>query len=214
MLLNELIDTFKADYARECVIRKVLEIRLVDKEIGSMLSKVISDLQMRLDIIEASTTITSIAGTATYALPSVVMEVKVVKYVNVPLIKKSTQELEGCVAYQGQPSAYSMLYSGAIPQLFLSNPPLASGDIISINYVPNFSLFSPSNVGSQDFGTYNGSAFINNTVLPPQYDNVLLIGMMMQIFKDMKQYYEEAVSMLRVKQFNGVKFTYSLGYPL
>lgn len=210
MLLAELVDAFKVDYKFECLKRDTKEIYLTDKYLALMLSKTVSDLQKRLGIIEVSSTLTSTNGTQAYSISSSFMNPKAVLYDSYPLEKKSTQWIKEQYAQTGTPTCYAIQYEDRTAKLFLYPTPNSSETILLTgNY--NYQLYSPSGGSTQDFGVFDGTSFSSNTVLPTQYDAAMLLGMMKQIFKDVGQDYDREISLLRVRQYNGEKFTYELG---
>uniref|UniRef100_A0A6H1ZQ98 Uncharacterized protein n=1 Tax=viral metagenome TaxID=1070528 RepID=A0A6H1ZQ98_9ZZZZ len=214
MKLNELISAFKNKYWLECSLRKVTEIDFKAKHLALMLSEVFADIQKRLGVIEATTTETSVSGTAVYDLTSSFMTIKSVSYGNTPLDKVSTSWIKTINAetetVTGTPTKYAILYEDNVPQLYLYPTPASSGDDIIIQSESNFNLYSPTAV-SNDFGTFNGTTFSGDTTIPTQYDLAIILGMMQQVFPDYNTLYEREMSMLRIKQYNGEKFEYKLG---
>lgn len=210
MTLNSLIYAFKNDYEIQCLLREIKPIPFRFKQIAMFLSKVVSDVQKRFGVIEASFTATSVNGSASYSISASFMEPKVVLFDSIPLEKKSMRWIKEQYAQSGTPMYYAIQYTDRTAKLYLYPTP-DSDDldiVIQCNY--NYNLYDPTD-STNDFGTFDGTTFSSNTVLPTQYDNVLLLGMLNQIFPDYKLKYEEECSLLRVKQYNGEKFTYDFG---
>ncbi len=211
MLLSELIYIFKNDYSLECLKRGVKEIHLIDKQIAIMLSKVCSNIQKKFGVFEQNEQITLIPGTDKYNLTQSFMEIKNISYwyqgdsaSTRTLVQKSTDVLENQPALNGIPEIYTILFQTAVPQIWLyPNPTVA--DVIDLNYKLNFNLYSASQATVGDFGDYGITAngFSGNTVFPTMFDNLLLLGLMKQMFKDMElDYKQEAITLLG-RQFNG-----------
>lgn len=215
MLLKDLVDIFLSDYQLECLKRKEAEIKFKPKQLALMVSKVVSDIQKRLGVIENDVTLFSVKNTNVYNLNISFMDIKSVLYSSQLLDKISADELQGYPRMDFYPNKYAIRYlANQVIQLLVYPYPMADGDTITIRCHYNFNLFSPQDTTQQDFGTYDGVNFSGYTPFPTQYDTALLLGMMKQIFKDIETDYEREMSLLRVKQYNGEKFTYSLGYPL
>lgn len=211
MKLNDLIYAFKNDYELQCEFRGIKPIALRHKQLALILSKIVSDLQKKLGVIEASYTASSINGTASYSISASFMTPQTILYDGYPLKKKSMQWIKEQYAQSGSPMYYAIQYTDRTAKLYLYPTPDTSGDdniVIQCKY--NYNLYSPSD-SSQDFGTFTSGAFSSDTVLPSQYDQALLLGMMKEIFPDYKPQYLEEVSLLRVKQYNGEGLTYDFG---
>lgn len=211
MKTSELVDLFRADYSMQCALRGAKEINMPNRYIAAMISKTVSDIQKNLGVIEASDTITTIAGTATYSISSSFMDVQVVTYSELPIEKKSVKWIEEQYPQEGLPQYYAIQYTSSSAKLYLYPTPASSGDSVIVTSKYNYNLYSPSGSTSQDFGSFDGTKFSGNTVFPTQYDMALLLGMMKQVFKDVEIDYEKEISLLRVKQYRGEKFTYNLG---
>lgn len=210
MLLNELIDNFIADYKFECLKRNLTQVEFPQKYLASMLAKTVSNLQKRFGIIEASTTIDSVAGTNLYNVSSSLLTPQKVTYAKYELEKTSAGWIESQYPQSARPTKYAIQIKSSMSQLYLFPTPISNGDSIIITSKMDFKLFSPSVNTIQDFGTFNGSVFTGNTVFPTQYDQAILLGMISQIFKDLIPEYEQECSLLRVRQFNGEKFSYKM----
>lgn len=215
MILSELIYVFKTDYLFECKKRQAKSIFLSDKEIALLLSKVCSEIQKNLGVLELSLPITLIAATDHYALNASVMDVKnVVNSEGIVLQKVTTDFIESSFPQSSTPEYYSILYSSAIPQLWLfPNPDTV--DTLTLNYIPNFNLYSPSSIVLGDFGNYGiGAAGVNgfsgNTVFPSQYDNLILLGLMKNFFDDYEAKYLKEKLLMTAKKFNGERFSYNM----
>lgn len=213
MILQELIDAFRADIFLQSKLRQQPEITLLDKQIALMLSKTCSEIQRKFGIIELSMPISAIVGTSQYALTSSVMNIKEVmpgKNCFRELIEKSTAWFDKRIAVSGNPEFYTVLYSSAIPQLWIYPTPIIA-DTLTVSYKPNFNLYSPSNNSTtQDFGSYLSTGFTGDTVFPTQYDNLLLLGMMKQVYPDMQADYTKEAIVLLSKQFSGEKLDYRM----
>ena len=209
MLLSEAIDLFKRRYSLECLKRRVTEIVLGEKDIVTMLSETCSDIQKSLGVIETSLSIPIVAGTDKYVLNASVMTVKDVMIGCQRLIEKSTAWMETRTALSCSPAHYSILYSSAIPQIWIYGNPVIA-DTMVVGFESNFNFYSPSQVTAGDFGSFLNSAYTGNTCFPTQYDKLILLGMLKQLFKDMEEDYLKESILLRAKQFNGRKFGYSM----
>jgi len=215
MLLNELVDSFVTKYKMQCLLRSIPQIVLTQNFLALILAEAASDIQKLFGAIELTMPVDLIVGTDKYDLSQSVIDIKNVSSgVNgFILIRKSSDWIEKQSAITSgldnisTPLHYSMLYPAAIPQLLLYPAPTVA-DTLTVNYTPNFNLFSPSVVTTQDFGLFDGKAFSLNTVFPTQYDKLLLLGMMKQIFKDFEGDYQKEEALLKVLQFNGEKFDY------
>ncbi len=211
MLLSELIYVFKNDYSLECLKRGTKEIHLFDKQIALMLSKTCSNIQKKFGVIEQNEQITLIAGTDKYSLTQSFMSIKNIEYwyqgnsaSTKVLIQRPVNEIEKQSALNGIPEIFTMLFNSSIPQIWLyPNPTVA--DTINVNYKLNFNLYSPSQVTTGDFGDYGitGNGFSGNTVFPTLFDNLLLLGLMKQMFKDMETDYRQEAIILLGKLTNG-----------
>ena len=210
MKLNELIDAFYTNYLIACKMRGVEFIDFTKREQALILSKTVSDLQKSFNIIEVNTSKTSISGTNSYALTNTFMNPKVVSYGGNILVKKSTEWINSQTMQQGIPTYYTIQYLTSIPNLLLYPTPASSGDTIVIVSNLDMQIYSPS-ASSNDFGTFDGEVFSGNLNLPTVYDQAVLYGMLSQIFPDIKAQYEQEKILLKVKQYNGVKFEYKLG---
>jgi len=213
MILSELIDAFRTDLFLQSTLRQSKEIILIDKQIALMLSKTCSEIQKKFGVIELTMSVPIVIGTNQYALTSSMMNIKQV----MPgqncvrgLVKKSTDWFDKQIAANGNPEFYTVLYSSAIPQLWIYPTPIIA-DTLTVSYKPNFNLYSPSNNSTtQDFGSYLSTGFTGDTVFPTQYDNLLLLGMMKQVYPDMQADYTKEAIVLLSKQFSGEKLDYRM----
>ena len=211
MKLNDLIYAFKNDYELQAELRGVKPIVLRHRQLALILSKIVSDLQKKLGVIEASYTSSSVSGTASYSISASFMNAGAVLYDSIPLKKKSMQWIKEQYSFSGTPMYYAIQYTDRTAKLYLYPTPDSDGDdniVVQCKY--NYNLYSPSDT-TQDFGTFTSGAFSSDTILPSQYDQALLLGMMKEIFPDYDIRYREECSLLRVKQYNGEKFTYDFG---
>ena len=211
MKLSELIYAFESDYDLECLKRGMQKIDLNPKYKALMVSRIVSDLQKRLGVIEAAISLTSVGTSAAYDISQSFMTPKVVTYGGIPLEKTSVEWIEKQYATTGQPYKYAIKYGSSTPQLYLYPTPNSSGDAIVLTSEYNYNLYSPSGSSTQDFGTFDGSAFTGNTILPTQYDQALILGMLKQIFRDLENDYDREINLLKVKQYTGLPFTYEFG---
>ena len=209
MILSEIIYAFEVDYKLECLKRDVREIGINAKMKALMLSKVVSDIQKRLGVIEATATYDSVAGSATYSISSRLINPKVVKYGDAVLEKTTTEWIKRQPAQTGLPYKYAILQEGATANLYLYPIPDSDGtDNILLQGNFNLGLYSPDAGSSQDFGVFDGSTFSGNLTLPQQYEQAILLGMMKQMFRDFEPDYEREMNMLKVLQYNGESFEY------
>jgi hypothetical protein len=214
MNTEELVYAFKNDYEIECLKRDTRQIRLVDRQYALMLSKTVSDLQKRLGVIEASTSITSLRAISTYNISAAFMNPKVVKYGSDTAIleKKSTEWIDKQTSQSGTPIFYAIKYTSGTAALYLYPTPDKSGDTIIVTSNLNYGLYSPS-ASTHNFGTFDGNTFSGNLVFPDQYEQALLKGMMKELFPKLKHPdihgdYEAEIELLKVLQYNGEKFEY------
>ena len=209
MILSEIIFAFEADYKFECFKRDVKEIIINAKFKALMLSKIVSDIQKRLGVIELTATYNSIAGSSAYSISSKLINPKVVKFGDYVLEKTTTEWIKKQTIQTGQPYKYAILQEGATANLYLFPvPDIAGTDNIFLQANYNFGLYSPNAGSSHDFGAFDGSDFSGNLTLPQQYEQAILLGMMKQIFKEFEVDYEKEMNLLKVIQYNGEGFEY------
>jgi hypothetical protein len=230
MIIGELVDVFKRRYQLECLKRRVSEIILNEKLIVLLLSETVGDIQKSFGVLEVSLPISLIAGTDKYNLSASIMTVKTVMFGDNRLIEKSTAWMECQIALSSTPNYYSILYLNAIPKIWIYPNPVSAG-ILTINYNPNFNFYSPSSIQIEtgklavddadefasddgggtpvyvpgDFGSFFNGVYTGNTVFPTQYDKLILLGMLKQLFKELEEDYLKESILLRAKQFNGGK---------
>lgn len=215
MILSELIYAFKNDYTLENIKRGTKEIRLLDKQIALMLSKVCSDIQKKFGVIELVKSITVVSGTDKYDLNTSVLEIRSVTNGEIVLVKKSTDWFNKQVAASGTPIYYTLLFNTVLPQLWFYPKP-STDDTITVNYIPNYNLYSPAQATAGDFGNFGigdsgtVTGFSGNTVFPTKYDTLILLGLMKQMFEGMEGDYLKESVLLRAKQFNGEKLDYNM----
>ena len=81
------------------------------------------------------------------------------------LTEKSTAWMQSRVALNCSPGHYTILYSSAIPKIWIyGNPIIASTMVVS--FQSNFNFYSPSQVTAGDFGSFLNSAYTGNTCFP------------------------------------------------
>jgi hypothetical protein len=206
MILSEIVDLFKRRYSLECLKRRVTEIVLGERDVVTMLSETCGDIQKAFGVIETSLSIPIIAGTDKYDLNASIMTVKDVMIGCEKLTEKSTAWMQSRVALNCSPGHYTILYSSAIPKIWIyGNPIIASTMVVS--FQSNFNFYSPSQVTAGDFGSFLNSAYTGNTCFPTQYDKLILLGMLKQMFPEIAVEYSKEELLLMSKQFNGESFT-------
>lgn len=228
MILSELVFAFKNDYMLECIKRGVEQIELLDKQVALMLSKVCSDIQKKFGVIQLEVDVTTVIGTSKYLLTADFLSIdNVCLYYNtdnkIDLTLKSDGWMRGQDALSGMPLYYSTRIESAIP--FIEFYPVPSEIYtVKVYYKPNFKLYSPSSTTVGDFGNYGltnqqtlpypqieyGGGFTGNTVFPSIYDNLIILGLMKQMFKEYEEDYIKESILLRAKQFNGEKLDYNM----
>jgi hypothetical protein len=171
-----------------------------------MLSETCSDIQKSLGVIETSLSIPIVAGTDKYVLNASVMTVKDVMIGCQRLIEKSTAWMETRTALSCSPAHYSILYSSAIPQIWIYGNPVIA-DTMVVGFESNFNFYSPSSTSAGDFGSFLNSTYTGNTCFPTQYDKLILLGMLKQMFPEIAVEYSKEELLLMSKQFNGETFT-------
>ncbi|MFA5715244.1 MAG: hypothetical protein WC998_05870 [Candidatus Paceibacterota bacterium] len=215
MLLQELVDAFKKKYQLECFKLSIKPMLIGDKLTALMLSEVVGDIQKTFGVMQLSLSKDIVVGTDKYDLTSSVMEIENVKIGTTTLVKKSVEWLQEQNAQSGNPVYYTLINQNAIPQIWLYPNPNSADNGMIIYYKPNSNYYSPSSTEAGDFGDYGiaGTEFSGNTVFPAQYDKLMLLGLVKQLFarqqnQDIHINYEKEKSLLLVKQFNGEKFDY------
>lgn len=202
MILSELVDSFLTEYKLETIKRNVPQIDLAPKLMAYLLSVAVNDIQKNFGVIELSSTVSLIAGTDKYNLTSSTMSIKKVMIGDQELTQKSTEYLESQPSTNSTPTYYSILYSAAIPKLWVYPNPV-NADTLTVYFTSNYNLYSVSGVTAQDFGSFDGKSFTGNTVFPTQYDKLLILGMLKQLFRDIEADYLKEQRVLKARQFNG-----------
>jgi hypothetical protein len=206
MILAEIVDLFKRRYSLECLKRRVTEIVLGEGDVVTMLSETCGDIQKAFGVIETSMSIPIIAGTDKYDLNAAIMTVKDVMIGCEKLTEKSTAWMQSRVALNCSPGHYTILYSSAIPKIWVYGNPIIASTMV-VNFQSNFNFYSPSSTVAGDFGSFLNSAYTGNTSFPTQYDKLILLGMLKWLFKDMEEDYLKESMLLLSKQYNGETFT-------
>jgi hypothetical protein len=212
MLLLEHVDAFKRKYKFECLKRNTAyrPDLLDDPFLALLLSEIVGDIQKTFGVIQLSTTIPVVIGTDKYNLSSSAMEIENAVIGTTTLTKKTPDWMQKRISQNGSPEFYTLLYQSAIPQIWVYPNPSATTDSLIVYYKPNFNFYSPSSTAAGDFGDFyiTNQTFAGNTVFPTQYDKLMMLGFLKQIFPDIQAEYEKEKSLLLVKQFNGEKFDY------
>jgi hypothetical protein len=170
-----------------------------------VLSKSVSEIQKNFGVIEVLLPIPILANTDKYDLTASVMKIKNVVSGGIKLIEKSTKWMEEQIVVSGTPQYYSILYQSSIPKLWIYPKPTDAGTL-TVNYIPNFNLYSPSSTSKGDFGDFgiaHANVYDGDTVFPTQYDNLILLGMMKQFFPDKEVDYKKERIVLFSRQSNG-----------
>lgn len=205
MLLKELIDAFKEKYKFECFKRNVPEKIINEKFIVLLFSEVVSDIQKNFGVIQTSQSISVVSGTDKYDLTTSTMTIKDTMLGDTKLVEKSSAWMEQQTPLSATPSYYSLIYLSNKPKIWLYPNPVTA-DTLVVNYVANFNLYSPSSITAGDFGDFSiahANQYTGDTVFPTQYDKLLILGMLKQIFKDIEEDYSKEKMILKARQFNG-----------
>jgi len=234
MTLSQFRDHFLTRYKLECLKRGVKEISLENsgKVIAMMAYNAMSDVQSRIDVIEKTTNII-LTGSNLYNLPLDFGTPKLVMLNNLPLCKRTTSWISKNVGWGiGCPANYSIIVGDIIADIIaddsnititddngqeitddlgqrvgynilLSPIPAQSivGNSLFVSYAMNIDLFNPAN---------DKDVYYNPTIIFPSiYDEAILRYMVDSMFyNELKSNYEQEMSKLRVKQFDGEKIEY------
>lgn len=209
MTIQEIRDLFYAKYSFECLARKIDKIELTDKMLSFFISAAQQDIQRRLSVVESSTDITLGDSSNEYALPSTFGKAKHA-YIggNIvyekPIVWAEQQALNNNNGYW-----FAIKIKGHTPYIYC---PITSGTL-TVVYYPDLGYYQPSESASQTWGTFNGSVYSGNLILPDRYDMAILYNMLSQIFPDYLALYEKELKSLREsRQFSDTDtLKYNLG---
>jgi hypothetical protein len=209
MLLTEIRDAFLMRYQR---ISKQLNQKvdvINDAEIAWYISAAQQDIQRRLSVVESSVDITLGTTTNAYALPATfgkqkhayigsnILEEK-------PIVWAEKQEVSSSDGYW-----YAIKVTGHVPYVYC---PISSGTL-TVVYYPDLSYYQPSLGASQVWGSFSGTAYSGNAILPNRYSVAIIYNMLSQIFPDYLSLYEKELKSLRESRQFSVEDTinYNLG---
>lgn len=204
MTLSEIRDDIVRRLERECTLRGLPKIKIANKGIAMDISEAQQDIQRRLAVIEDSTTITTVSGTSEYNLPSNFGSIKSVTIANVPLKQVLASDIYNYPASSSEPIEYSLLISGNTQKIqFYPTPNAELSVVVKFNVDSNF--YSPSGASSQDWGTFDGSAFSGNLLLPERYTLALEYYVLSLYLPDYVAKYERELNSLRESQVTSVR---------
>lgn len=198
MDISGLIEVFKAKYKIECFRRQVPENSISNKLMILMFSESVGDIQKIFGVLETQMIRGFRTGVGKYSLNSSLMTVKNVVIGGMPLRMRSTDWMEKQISVNGMPTDYAIVYTKSMPSILLYPIP-TSADNMVINGVFNFDFADPT--GDPNDADYD-------EVFPSQYDKLIVLGMMKQLYKDLEPDYQREKTLLYSLQYNGEKFDY------
>lgn len=191
MTTKEIRDDFVLKYKIECQKRSTKFLDLGDKAIAKLMSEGIQDLQRRLSIVKATTTIDLDDNTYSYDLPDNFGNVDTVTCGGL-LLQIDFKDWQCINTYSDVPSQFSI--DGTTIYLDGSS----SGNTLTLTYYfdPNFY----SNFDTFEGFTFNGSNWFGNTVLPNRYNQAIVYYMLSSFYDDMLMKYEKELNSLKMTQ--------------
>lgn len=209
MLISEIRDIFYAKYSLEIQLRKMQKIEIANKMLSFFISAAQQDIQRRLQVVESSTDITLGTTTNLYALPQTFGKQKHAYIGGNRLIERPIKEVEQSNLDGSSGYWYAIKMSGHTPYIYC---PISSGTL-TIVYYPDLNYYQPSVSSTQVWGTFNGSVYSGNLILPDRYNMAILYNMLSQIFPDYLALYEKELKSLREsRQFSDTDtLKYNLG---
>ncbi len=183
MIFSDVIDAFKNDYMLECIKRGTERINFNVKQIKLIFSKVLNDLQKELKIIESALSITSVNGTAAYALSRSYLRTIAAYYDGVRMTERSVDWIthqNTTSTATGDPTDFAVKRESDSAYLLLYPTPTTDGDAVVVRYYDDFKIYSYSEgLDSKISSTFHG--YLN---IPTMYDAAILLGMLSQLFDD------------------------------
>ncbi|HKB85123.1 MAG TPA: hypothetical protein VKD08_03055 [Ignavibacteriaceae bacterium] len=193
MLISEIRDLFKSKYKLESRIRKTDEIDIDNKLLASFISQAQQDIQRRLSVVEASTTIALGTTSNVYNLPSNFGRHKHAYIGSTLLGEKSSRFIREQIALGNTGDWYAIYQAGNTQQILTT---YTSGTL-TVYYYPDFRYYQPSVTSIQDWGTFNGIVFTGKLMLPDRYDMAILYYMLSQVVPDYYAFYEKEIRSLK-----------------
>lgn len=206
MTLSEVRDAFKLEYRLECSKRNITQIDFTEKEIAYFLAKVQQDLAQRLRVSVDYTdiAITPVSAFTPYSLPATFGLIKgkpEISGVEIDVVDISDIKTTDLIT--GTPSKCAIYYDGGY-KIALNVLPVESATM-RVWFYNDTGLYSPSGSSSQSWGSFNGSTFTSDPVIPERYIPLLILGMTAQMFPDVKGEYEMRINEYRRLQASSVR---------
>ena len=206
MIFEELLYAFRNNLEIEYLKRNIPEpnkIRLNQKQLKLIFTKVASDLQKEFKIIETEKTISSIAGEAAYALDREFMSRKEAYYETKELKYVSMKEIHDGITSSAIPTKYGIKWVNSYPYIVLNPAPQTTGESIvvkSYNDITNYSI--NDGIDSKAADPSDDTLYMK---IPTMYDNAILFGMMAEFFDDRLPFYEK--EKLRLKSMGNIELS-------
>lgn len=203
MIFEELLYAFRNDLEIEYLKRNVAEpnkIRLNDKQLKLIFSKIASDLQKEFKIIQSEQTITSVAGEASYALTRDFMTRDKAYYDTKKLIYKPMQDIYNGITSASTPTYYGIKWVNSYPYIVLNPTPDTSGDSIYVKSFNDIKLYSINDGLDSKSNETDDTLYMK---IPTMYDAAILKGMMSEFFDDTLPKYE--MEKLRLKSMGNIE---------
>ncbi len=210
MIFEELLYAFRNDLEIEFLKRGILgknKIKLNEKQIKLIFSKIIADLQKEFKIIQSSQTISSLNGEQTYALTRDFMSVDSVFYNKTKLEEKSVNDIYNYSTASGTPNYFAIKWENAYPILMLYPAPNADGKDIIVKSYNDMTLYSINDGLDPKSNETDVTKYLK---IPTQYDSAVLLGMIAEIFDDKEPKYEKEKLRLKSLRHIDFKFDYNM----
>ena len=205
MIFEELLYVFRNDLEIEYLKRNVKEpnkIRLNQKQLKLIFTKVASDLQKEFKIIESSQTIATVAGEATYALTRDFMTRKEAYYDDKKLDYTTMEKINDGITAASYPTKYGIKWVNSYPYIVVNPTPSEVKNIV-VKYYADIKLYS-INDGIDDKAADPSDDTLYMKI-PTMYDQAILLGMMKEFFDDRMPLYEK--EKLRLKSMGNIELT-------
>lgn len=208
MTAKEFRDLFIAEYTFECQLRGIPKIDIPDGVIAAWLAEAQQNINVRLKPIKKYQDIEITAGATDFTLNSDYGKYDkaflgdasgVIGDVEVKLVDaNSLSNLE----VSGNKASIFWDPTNSIYYLRVAPTP-TSTFYIRLWYYADTLWYSPSGSVSQDWGTFDGSTFSGNLMIPDKFQMIIKYFLLGKCFKDMSEY-EKQISILRTNNANTI----------
>ncbi|MFC2135984.1 hypothetical protein ACFLTH_15315 [Bacteroidota bacterium] len=199
MTILEIRDNFVARYRLECMKRGTKLIEIGDKMIAYLISAAQQDVLRKIPMMKDTKSVSLTTGTYKYDLDTNFGDVESVRDSDYGELDRVTvKDLDIIEGTTGAPTQYAIEINDNLPQIYFDAA--ETGKTITVNFsiVPNF--YSPSGSTAQDWGSFDGSTFTGDLIVPDRYLEAIILHMLGQMFIDFKSLYDIEIDSLRDAQ--------------